>query len=119
MFALVTGSSGGLGLEICQYLLDSGYTVFGVSRTESDLDDSNFIDISCDLRDEEAVEEMFEAIGEECEGLNLIVNCAGIFEMYANKKRLFLNIDLLLNSRFHKLCSVIISHLLKEFSVSF
>lgn len=80
-FALVTGSSSGLGLEISHYLLEENYIVFGASRTETDLDHPNFIDLEVDVTDEESVQNMYDEIGKETYGLNLIVNNAGIFEM--------------------------------------
>jgi len=84
-FALVTGTSSGLGLEISEYLLDKGYTVFGASRSETSINHDNFIDLEVDLRDEESVISMFDTIEAECEGLHLIVSNAGVFEMGALK----------------------------------
>lgn len=80
-FALITGTSSGLGFEMAQYLLEEGYTVIGVSRRESPIDHPNFIDIQCDIRDEASVEEMYELVTNHTESLDLIVLNAGIFEM--------------------------------------
>lgn len=80
-YALVTGSSSGLGLEIVHYLLEEGMVVFGASRSGTDIDHENFIDLEVDVRDETSVMEMFEKIGHTTYGLSLIVNNAGIFEM--------------------------------------
>jgi len=80
-FALVTGTSSGLGYEIAQYLLGEGYNVIGVSRRGTSLDHPNFIDILCDIREEAAVEEMYELISGHTDSLNLIVLNAAIFEM--------------------------------------
>lgn len=80
-FALITGTSSGLGYEMAQFLLEEGYTVIGVSRRGTTLDHPNFIDILCDIRDEAAVEEMYELIAGHTDGLHLIVLNAGIFEM--------------------------------------
>jgi 3-oxoacyl-[acyl-carrier protein] reductase len=82
-FALVIGSSSGLGLEITNYLLEEGYLVFGASRGGSPISHENYSDIQCDVRDEDDVASMFESISEETDGLNLLVNCAGIFEVSA------------------------------------
>lgn len=81
LFALVTGTSSGLGYEMAQYLLEEGYSVIGVSRRGTALDHPNFIDILCDIRDEAAVEEMYELISGHTDLLHLIVLNAGIFEM--------------------------------------
>lgn len=80
-FALVTGTSSGLGFEMARFLLEEGYTVIGLSRSGTTLDHPNFIDILCDIRDEAAVEEMYELVSENTEALHLIVLNAGIFEM--------------------------------------
>lgn len=80
-FALITGTSSGLGYEMAQYLLDIGYTVIGVSRRGTTFDHPNFIDILCDIKDEAAVEEMYELIAGHTDALHLIVLNAGIFEM--------------------------------------
>ena len=47
--ALVTGSSSGLGLEISKFLIDSGYTVFGGSRSGTELEHENFYDVELDI----------------------------------------------------------------------
>lgn len=80
-FALITGTSSGLGFEMARFLLDEGYTVIGLSRSGTSLDHPNFIDILCDIRDEAAVEEMYELVAGHTESLHVIVLNAGIFEM--------------------------------------
>lgn len=80
-FALITGTSSGLGFEMAQFLLEEGYTVIGVSRRGTTLDHPQFIDILCDIKDEAAVEEMYELISNHTEELHMIVLNAGIFEM--------------------------------------
>lgn len=77
-YALVTGASSGIGKEICLSLLKNNVTVFGVSRQGSDIDHSHYVDILADIRDELAVEDMYRIVGESTDGLDLIVNCAGI-----------------------------------------
>jgi NAD(P)-dependent dehydrogenase (short-subunit alcohol dehydrogenase family) len=79
--ALVTGSSSGLGLEITRYLVESGYTVFGGSRSGTDFEHENFYDVELDITSEESVEEFFETIREFSPHLDLVVNNAGICEM--------------------------------------
>ncbi|MGZ3788148.1 MAG: SDR family NAD(P)-dependent oxidoreductase [Bacteriovorax sp.] len=80
-FALITGTSSGLGFEMAQFLLEEGYTVIGLSRRGTTLDHPNFIDILCDIRDEAAVEEMYELVAGHTDSLHLLVLNAGIFEM--------------------------------------
>lgn len=81
LFALITGTSSGLGYEMAQSLLEEGYNVIGISRRGTALDHPNFIDILCDIREEGAVEEMYELIAGHTDSLHLIVLNAGIFEM--------------------------------------
>jgi len=80
-YALVTGSSSGLGMEIAQYLLEEDFIVFGASRGPTSLTHQNFIDIQVDVTEEDSVQTLFDEIGKETYGLHLIVNNAGIFEM--------------------------------------
>jgi 3-oxoacyl-[acyl-carrier protein] reductase len=80
-FALITGTSSGLGFEMAQFLLEEGYTVIGVSRRGTAIDNPQFIDILCDIKDEASVEEMYELIGNHTDKLHMIVLNAGIFEM--------------------------------------
>lgn len=81
LYALVTGTSSGLGFEMAQSLLAEGYTVIGVSRRGTAIDHPQFIDILCDIREESAVEEMYEILAEHTDRLHLIVLNAAIFEM--------------------------------------
>lgn len=79
--AIVTGSSSGLGLEITKSLLYSGYTVFGGSRSGTELEHENFYDVELDITSEESVEDFFETIREYADGVDLVVNNAGVCEM--------------------------------------
>lgn len=79
--ALVTGSSSGLGLEISKSLLATGFTVFGGSRSGTELEHENFYDIELDISEAESVEEYFETIREYTDQIHLVVNNAGICEM--------------------------------------
>lgn len=79
--AIVTGSSSGLGLEITKSLLSSGFTVFGGSRSGTDIEHENFYDVELDVTSEESVEEFYETVREFTEKIHLVVNNAGICEM--------------------------------------
>ena len=79
--ALVTGSSSGLGLEISKYLLEAGYTVFGGSRSGTELEHENFYDVELDITSEDSVVEFFETVREFTPTFDLVVNNAGICEM--------------------------------------
>lgn len=80
-FALVTGSSSGLGLESCQYLLDEGYIVFGLSRSGSPIEHERYVDLQVDLREEESMAQIGDALEDEVFGLEVIVHCAGVFDL--------------------------------------
>lgn len=79
--AIITGSSSGLGLEITQFLINSGYTVFGGSRSGTDFEHENFYDVELDITSEDSVEEFFETVREFTPRVNLVINNAGICEM--------------------------------------
>jgi NAD(P)-dependent dehydrogenase (short-subunit alcohol dehydrogenase family) len=78
--AIVTGSSSGLGIEITRSLLLSGYTVFGGSRSGTDIEHENFYDVELDITSEDSVEEFYETIREFTASVHLVVNNAGICE---------------------------------------
>lgn len=75
--ALVTGSSKGIGFSIAEYLLDEGYTVFGVTRSGTPIEHGNFFDITTDITKEKSVENLFEEISLMTPGLDLVVLSAG------------------------------------------
>lgn len=79
--AIVTGSSSGLGLEITKSLLFSGYTVFGGSRSGTDIEHDNFYDVELDVSSSESVEEFYETVREFTNEVHLLVNNAGMCEM--------------------------------------
>lgn len=80
-FALVTGSSSGLGRELIANLLAEEIVVFGVSLNGINLEHENYTDILCDLTDEEAVEELFQIISEKTSSLHHVIHLAGLFQM--------------------------------------
>jgi len=79
-FAIVTGSSSGLGLEITKSLLFSGYTVFGGSRSGTDIEHEKFYDVELDISSEESVEEFYETVREFTDVIHLVINNAGLCE---------------------------------------
>ena len=79
--AIVTGSSSGLGLEISKTLLFLGYTVFGGSRSGTPIEHDNFYDVELDVTSEESVVEFYETVREFTDGVHLLVNNAGFYEI--------------------------------------
>ncbi len=80
-YALVTGSSSGIGQVLIQNLLQDGHIVFGASLAESLIEHENYTDIICDLSDESAVEELAAIISERTQDLHLVIHLAGLFQM--------------------------------------
>ena len=80
-FAIVTGTSSGLGKAMAELLLEKNYTVFGGSRSGSTIDHDNFFDISLDVTSEESVEEFYGLVKDTTDEVQLLVNNAGICQM--------------------------------------
>lgn len=79
--AVVTGCSYGLGLEIADRLIDEGYYVYGISRSQPpmklfSLPDS-FEWFECDISNAEEVQLVFDKIGAF---IDVLVNNTGVFE---------------------------------------
>lgn len=79
--AVVTGCSYGLGLEIADRLIDEGYFVYGLSRTEPPQKLSSYPDtfrwIECDITKAEEVKTAFDKMGVF---IDVLVNNAGVYE---------------------------------------
>ena len=79
--AIVIGSSSGIGFAITEFLLDEGYTVFGISRKGTSIEHGKFFDIPTDIRDEISVESLFEEISMVTQEIDLCVMSAGVCEV--------------------------------------
>ncbi|WP_251953724.1 SDR family oxidoreductase [Salinibacter ruber] len=82
--AVVTGASKGLGAHIARTLVHQGTTVCGLARSTDALqalrDDlgAAFVPVSCDVRNEDAIESAFETVDDEAGRLDVLVNNAGL-----------------------------------------
>ncbi|MFP5458684.1 MAG: SDR family NAD(P)-dependent oxidoreductase, partial [Bacteriovoracia bacterium] len=63
-WAVITGSSSGLGLAMAVHLLEQGWNVAGGSRSGTEIDHENFYDLELDVTDEAAVEEFYRTLAE-------------------------------------------------------
>jgi len=73
--AVVTGSSSGIGKAIALMLLEEGYRVIGVSRTQGEIEHPSFHPIECDLSNAGALERVKKEL--LADDLTLLVNAAG------------------------------------------
>lgn len=73
--AVVTGSSYGIGYSVTSKLLDEGYKVYGISRSETKIDNDNFVWLKCDLYNQDEIKESTKLIKEE--KIELLINNAG------------------------------------------
>lgn len=72
---IVTGSSSGIGLALCNKLVDSGYIVYGLDKTEYQ---DKFHSMVCDLTDYNKVAECYEKIYSEQGKIDILVSNAGM-----------------------------------------
>ncbi|MFT5481332.1 MAG: short-subunit dehydrogenase, partial [Bacteroidia bacterium] len=78
-WCVVTGSSRGIGLEICKQLCELGANVVGLSRSEPPFKHKNFTFISTNVRSFESVSAAFDQIHELAPvGIDVLVNNAGL-----------------------------------------
>ena len=85
-WAVVTGSSSGLGLAMTAHLLELGWSVAGGSRSGTDIDHENFYDMELDVTDEAAVDEFYRTLAELTPQVHLFVQNAGVCEMTSLQK---------------------------------
>ena len=57
---IVTGSSKGLGLEICKQLVKLEYTVLGISRSESKINNEKYFHLSHDFKNKINIDEVLK-----------------------------------------------------------
>jgi NAD(P)-dependent dehydrogenase (short-subunit alcohol dehydrogenase family) len=96
--AVVTGASRGIGKAIADVLLAHGCTVIAVSRNVSSEPKNrqpkteNRKRLSCDVRDEHSVAQLFVAVKKQFARLDILVNNAGMAHRMANIEDLPLNV---------------------------
>ena len=77
-YVLISGSSGGMGLETIKKFTSNGYFVFGLDIKDNNEEIENFEFIETDLRDLNSIKSAFEVIKKESNELDSIISMAGI-----------------------------------------
>ena len=74
-YAVITGSSSGIGLALTKLLLELNYNVFGISRTSPKIDDNNYTHIFADLTSKEEVIKVCNNLKNQ--KIHILINNAG------------------------------------------
>jgi NAD(P)-dependent dehydrogenase (short-subunit alcohol dehydrogenase family) len=75
--AIVTGGSSGIGAAAARALVNSGYSVYAISRHKPDIKAEAVTYISADVTNEAEIKLIFKEIAEAAGGIDLLVSCAG------------------------------------------
>ena len=78
---IVTGTSKGIGKELCERYLKEGYLVAGCARSQSKIVHENYRHFSLDVSDETAVVAMIREVKREFGRIDALINNAGIASM--------------------------------------
>jgi short-subunit dehydrogenase len=76
--ALVTGASSGIGRATALALQQAGYRVFGTSRKTSPASADNIMMLTCDVTDDDSVQNMVAEVLRTAGRIDLLINSAGI-----------------------------------------
>jgi 3-oxoacyl-[acyl-carrier protein] reductase len=78
---IITGTSKGIGRELCEYYLSLGHIVAGCSRSASDLQHTGYSHFAFDVSDEKAVKNMVRETIKKHATIDVLINNAGIASM--------------------------------------
>jgi len=87
--ALITGTSRGLGLETAKHFLSKGWSVTGISRTQT-LTHSNYQHLSADISNRD---ELAKSISYIHSDIDLLINNAAVFSMQPFSSESISNIE--------------------------
>ncbi|MEX0617190.1 MAG: SDR family oxidoreductase [Candidatus Woykebacteria bacterium] len=74
--AIITGASSGIGKVAAERLLKNGWRIYGLSRTEPNIKNGNFVWLACDLAKPDTIAKTLEKIAEP--RVDLLVSNAGV-----------------------------------------
>lgn len=78
---IITGSSKGIGKELCEYYLKNGDIVIGCSRSQSSIKHESYKHFKLDVSDEKSVIKMVRETKKEFGRIDILLNNAGIASM--------------------------------------
>lgn len=78
---LITGTRKGIGRGLAEHYLNNGWRVAGCSRGENDLEHPHYHHFTLSVTDETMITSMFNNINSQFNGLDALINCAGIARM--------------------------------------
>lgn len=78
--ALVTGVNQGIGIGFVEYLLENNWRVFGTTRKDASslIQDENLTCLPLELASDDSILKLVETLSQQVDGLDLLVNNAGI-----------------------------------------
>jgi NADP-dependent 3-hydroxy acid dehydrogenase YdfG len=96
---LVTGCSAGIGLAICEQLLELGYQVVGLARdpARGGLDHPEFVPVAVDLADLKALPDRLATIAKQHADINAVIANAGRGQFGGLEEFSYAQIDQLLD----------------------
>jgi 3-oxoacyl-[acyl-carrier protein] reductase len=78
---VLTGTSRGIGHHLAIHYLEQGWRVAGCSRSETDIDDKNYIHTAVDVTEEAEVTKWVRSIGRDLGRIDATINNAGAASM--------------------------------------
>jgi len=117
--ALIIGNSDGIGLGLTKRLLDLGWKVKGISRSDTQIEHKNYDHIICQVEASDYIDRLTSAV-KHSKNIDLCVYCVGIGELldFSNLQKEAQIIDVNLVALVHTM-SVVIPAMLKNASGQF
>lgn len=75
---LITGSSSGLGLALCNFYLEKNYNVYGISRNKPEISNNNFTHIAFDLSKISNIKESLSSVIKNIKDIETVFLNAGV-----------------------------------------